>query len=46
MVQKVVPDADKLFVRLASNGQRVCVIRSVDNTTITAFCVHECEGSW
>lgn len=43
--QKVVPDADKLFVRLASNGERVCVIKSLDNLTITAFCVHECEGS-
>lgn len=45
MVQKVVPDADKLFVRLASKGDRVCVIKSVDATTITSFCVHECEGS-
>ena len=33
------------FVRLASNGKRICVIRSVDGTTITSFCVHECEGS-
>lgn len=24
---------------------RVCVIKSVDNSTISAFCVHECEGS-
>lgn len=44
-VQKVVPDIDQLYVRLASNGNRVCVIRSVDGTTITSFCVHECEGS-
>lgn len=44
-VQKVVPDIDQLYVRLASNGRRVCVIRSVDGTVITAFCVHECEGS-
>ncbi|XP_044729954.1 BTB/POZ domain-containing protein KCTD3 isoform X2 [Chrysoperla carnea] len=44
-VQKVVPDTDQLFVRLASNGKRVCVIKSVDNTTISSFCVHECEGS-
>ena len=35
----------QLFVRLASNGKRICVIRSVDGTTITSFCVHECEGS-
>ncbi|KAK6630971.1 hypothetical protein RUM44_003143 [Polyplax serrata] len=44
-VQKVVPETDKLFVRLASNGRRVCVITSVDGTVITSFCVHECEGS-
>lgn len=24
---------------------RVCVIKAVDGTTVTAFCVHECEGS-
>lgn len=45
MIQKVVPDTDKLYVRLASNGNRVCVIKSVDGTAITSFCVHECEGS-
>ena len=44
-IQKVVPETDKLFVRLSSNGQRVCVISSIDNCSITAFCVHECEGS-
>ncbi|CAL4138560.1 unnamed protein product, partial [Meganyctiphanes norvegica] len=44
-IQKVVPETDQLFVRLASNGKRVCVIKSVDNTTISGFCVHECEGS-
>uniref|UniRef100_A0A182QWD8 BTB domain-containing protein n=1 Tax=Anopheles farauti TaxID=69004 RepID=A0A182QWD8_9DIPT len=44
-VQKVVPDTDQLYVRLASNGERICLVRSVDGTTITSFCVHECEGS-
>lgn len=44
-VQKVVPETDQLFVRLASNGKRVCVIKSVDSSIITSFCVHECEGS-
>lgn len=44
-VQKVVPDTDQLYVRLASNGERVCLVKSVDGTTITSFCVHECEGS-
>ena len=44
-VQRVIPETDSLFVRAASNGRRVCVIRSVDGTTVTSFCVHECEGS-
>ncbi|KAL8608688.1 hypothetical protein ACOMHN_002917 [Nucella lapillus] len=44
-IQKVVPETDRLFVRLSSSGQRVCVIKSVDSSTISAFCVHECEGS-
>jgi len=44
-VQKVVPETDVLTVRLASKGTRVCEIRSVDNSVITSFCVHECEGS-
>uniref|UniRef100_A0A1B6E3M3 BTB/POZ domain-containing protein KCTD3 n=1 Tax=Clastoptera arizonana TaxID=38151 RepID=A0A1B6E3M3_9HEMI len=44
-VQKLVPETPELFVRLASNGKRVCIIRAIDGTTITSFCVHECEGS-
>ncbi|KYM83601.1 BTB/POZ domain-containing protein KCTD3 [Atta colombica] len=44
-VQKVVPETDQLFVRLASNGKRVCVIQSVDGSIISSFYVHECEGS-
>ncbi|KAK0181906.1 hypothetical protein PV327_000090 [Microctonus hyperodae] len=44
-VQKVVPETDQLFVRLASNGKRVCVIQSVDGSSISSFCVHECDGS-
>lgn len=44
-VQKVVPDIAQIYVRYASNGKRVCIIRSVDNTVITSFCVHECKGS-
>lgn len=44
-VQKVIPDTDQLYVRLASNGERVCVIKSIDGSTITSFCVHECEKS-
>lgn len=44
-VQKVIPDSDQLFVQLSSTGHRICVIRSVDGSTISAFCVHECEGS-
>ncbi|ELU16021.1 hypothetical protein CAPTEDRAFT_121615 [Capitella teleta] len=44
-VQKVVSETDQLFIRLSSSGKRVCVIRSVDCSSITSFLVHECEGS-
>ncbi|XP_077520750.1 BTB/POZ domain-containing protein KCTD3 isoform X2 [Amblyomma americanum] len=44
-IQKVVPETDQLYVRFASSGKRICVIKSVDGTTVTSFCVHECEGS-
>ncbi|KAG8192757.1 hypothetical protein JTE90_009777 [Oedothorax gibbosus] len=44
-IQKVVPETDQLYVRYASTGKRICIIKSVDNTPVTAFCVHECEGS-
>jgi len=44
-IQKVVPETDQLYIRLSSSGKRICVLKSVDGTTISAFCVHECEGS-
>lgn len=44
ILQKVVPDCEKLYVRNASNGDRICVIKSVDASPISSFCVHE-EGS-
>lgn len=34
-----------MYIRLACNGNRICIIKSVDGTSITCFCVHECEGS-
>lgn len=44
-VQKLVPQTDRLFVRLASNGKRVCMVKSVNGCDLSCFCVHECEGS-
>nr|XP_028597619.1 SH3KBP1-binding protein 1 isoform X2 [Podarcis muralis] len=44
-LQRVVPDASKLYVRLSSTGKRICEVRSVDGSPITAFAVQECEGS-
>ncbi|KAL3985787.1 BTB/POZ domain family protein [Acanthocheilonema viteae] len=44
-VQRVVPGSSQVFVRLASNGDRLCTIRTVGDSAITAFLVHECEGS-
>ncbi|TKR57568.1 hypothetical protein L596_030813 [Steinernema carpocapsae] len=44
-VQRIVPDTNLLFVRLASNGDRLATVKSADNSPITAFLIHECEGS-
>uniref|UniRef100_A0A915ICI4 BTB domain-containing protein n=1 Tax=Romanomermis culicivorax TaxID=13658 RepID=A0A915ICI4_ROMCU len=44
-IQKLVPETNQLFVRLSSNGERVCIVKSADETNITCFLVHECEGS-
>ncbi|KER23575.1 hypothetical protein T265_08567 [Opisthorchis viverrini] len=44
-VQKFTPNATQLFVRFGATGKRVCVIRSVDGTPISSFCVHEHDGS-
>ncbi|KAJ0173557.1 hypothetical protein K1T71_010706 [Dendrolimus kikuchii] len=44
-IQKVVPDTDTLYVRLASNGKRVCTIHSVDGSGVSCFVVAECEGA-
>ncbi|KAM3829432.1 LOW QUALITY PROTEIN: SH3KBP1-binding protein 1 [Vipera latastei] len=43
-LQKVVPDASKLYVRLSSTGKRIGQVCSVDGSSITAFLVQECEG--
>uniref|UniRef100_A0A0K0FVV6 SH3KBP1-binding protein 1 (inferred by orthology to a human protein) n=1 Tax=Strongyloides venezuelensis TaxID=75913 RepID=A0A0K0FVV6_STRVS len=44
-VQKVVPETNKLFIRLASTGERLCEVTSIDNSTITSFFIHEIELS-
>lgn len=44
-IQKVLPDTDRLFVRLSSTGKRVCIVKSVDASKVTSFTVHECESS-
>ncbi|CAH8834760.1 unnamed protein product [Trichobilharzia szidati] len=43
-VQKLTPQANQLFVRLASTGKRICVIHSVDRSTISSFTVHKHDG--
>jgi hypothetical protein len=44
-IQRVIADTNTLFVRLASTGERLCTIKSIDGSIITSFYVHECEGS-
>ncbi|CAH8440848.1 unnamed protein product [Heterobilharzia americana] len=43
-IQKLTPQANQLFVRLASTGKRLCVIHSVDKSSISSFTVHEHDG--
>ncbi|KAK4473071.1 hypothetical protein MN116_004262 [Schistosoma mekongi] len=43
-VQKLTPQANQLFVRLASTGKRICVIHSVDRSPVSSFTVHEHDG--
>ncbi|XP_069631505.1 LOW QUALITY PROTEIN: SH3KBP1-binding protein 1 [Haliaeetus albicilla] len=45
LIQRVVLDTCQVFVRLSSTSKRICEVRSVDAAAITAFTVHECEGS-
>uniref|UniRef100_A0A8C0HFJ4 Uncharacterized protein n=1 Tax=Buteo japonicus TaxID=224669 RepID=A0A8C0HFJ4_9AVES len=45
LIQRVVLDTCQVFIRLSSTGKRICEVRSVDAAAITAFTVHECEGS-
>ncbi|KAM4637332.1 LOW QUALITY PROTEIN: SH3KBP1-binding protein 1-like [Amazona ochrocephala] len=44
-IQRVVPDACQVFIRLSSTGKKIGEVRAVDAAPITAFTVHECEGS-
>jgi hypothetical protein len=44
-VQRIIPETDTLFVRLSSDGKRVCEIKSVDGSNVTTYCVHECEAA-
>ncbi|CAF0947600.1 unnamed protein product [Didymodactylos carnosus] len=44
-VQKVIPyDTEQIYIRFCSTGKRVAIVKSVDNSPITCFTVHECEG--
>ncbi|XP_057316512.1 BTB/POZ domain-containing protein KCTD3-like [Hydractinia symbiolongicarpus] len=44
-VQKVVPDTDQVFVRLASTGRRLMTCKSIDGSRVTAFSAHECDAA-
>nr|CAB3258206.1 BTB/POZ domain-containing protein KCTD3 [Phallusia mammillata] len=44
-IQKLLPLADHLYIRLSSSGRRIAHVKSVDGSAITSFCLHECEGS-
>ena len=41
-LQKIIPETNQILVRHASNGARVCLIESADESFITSAAVHEC----
>eukprot|EP00117_Sycon_ciliatum_P019405 scpid42805/ scgid2527/ BTB/POZ domain-containing protein KCTD3; Renal carcinoma antigen NY-REN-45 len=44
-IQRVAPITSELYCRLAATGQRVCVLRSVDDSYISAHCVVDFDAS-
>jgi len=44
LIERFRTETDSANVLTASNGQKICTLRSVDNSLITAYCVHECEA--
>ena len=44
-VQKVVPDIDQIYVRLAATGRRLMTCKSIDASRITSFTIHECDAA-
>ncbi|KAL3317215.1 hypothetical protein Ciccas_004131 [Cichlidogyrus casuarinus] len=44
-IQKLTPLSKDVFIRLASNGKRVCMIKCLDDQPITAFCMQSLDGS-
>lgn len=43
-VERLRASTDHVSVMMASNGQRICTLKSVDGSLITSYCVHECEA--
>lgn len=43
-VERLRSSTDHVSVMMASNGQRICTLKSVDSSLITSYCVHECEA--
>lgn len=44
-VQKLISQTTQLYVRLASDGRRVCTISAVDGSPVSALMVHEFDSS-
>lgn len=43
-IERVHPFTSQVNVVVASNGNRICTLKSVDSSPTTTFCVHECEA--
>lgn len=44
-MQKLISQTTQLYVRLASDGRRVCTISAVDGSPVSALMVHEFDSS-
>lgn len=43
-VEKLKSSTDRVSIILASNGERICTLKSVDGSLVSTYCVHECEA--
>ena len=43
-IEKITSHTDHINALVASSGQRICTLKSIDGSLVTSYCVHECEA--